>query len=254
MNVDVLGSNDGVTCFYCGNTLTDWSTTIHDTNKIIVQLEHARFFPCRFIRYLASEKFIANTQYFHAVSDEGKMKQQFIILIACLLLFLERQSCNPMMSESVITFSKPQSIDECLLTFKKWPSDATISAKDLALAGFYYLGDELRVECYMCDLQIDEWHDGMVVFDTHKHRQNNCEIIQMTPSIVKSDFKGIDEKWRLQIFHGLSFGTDYDQRLCQELGACGFYHVKDTDDIRCAYCTVLIKPKRNLSIMSNIEF
>ncbi|CAF3888505.1 unnamed protein product, partial [Rotaria sp. Silwood1] len=48
----------------------------------------------------------------------------------------------------------------------------------------------------------------------------------------------------------LSFGTDYDQRLCQELAACGFYHVKDTDNIRCAYCTVLIKPKRNVSIMS----
>ncbi len=66
------GPNDGVTCFYCGNTLIDWKDLIESTNENIVQLEHARFFPCRFITYTAGGKFVANAGYFHVVSNQGK--------------------------------------------------------------------------------------------------------------------------------------------------------------------------------------
>jgi hypothetical protein len=68
----ILGPNDGVTCFYCGNILTDWLEAMCSTNKNIVQLEHARFFPCRFIEYTAGGKFVANAGFFHVVSDQGK--------------------------------------------------------------------------------------------------------------------------------------------------------------------------------------
>jgi hypothetical protein len=66
------GPNDGVTCFYCGNTLTDWSAAIHSSNENIVQFEHARFFPCRFVIYTAGGKFVGDAGYFHIVSDLGK--------------------------------------------------------------------------------------------------------------------------------------------------------------------------------------
>ncbi|CAF2910576.1 unnamed protein product [Rotaria sp. Silwood2] len=227
-----LGPNDGVTCFYCGNTLMDWSATIHDANKIIVQLEHARFFPCRFIRYLAGQKFVANAEYFHAVSDQ------------------ERRSRNPIPLKSVIVSNKPQSIDECLLTYEKWPSDAPISAKNLAQTGFYYSGDQLKVKCYMCGLEIDDWHNGMTAFGTHKRRQSNCAIIQAMLSTTTGDFRCVNETWRLQTLEDLSFETNCDQRLCRELAACGFYRFKNTKDIRCAYCGVLIEPKTNSTIMS----
>ncbi len=72
LNIEVLGPDDGVTCFYCGNTLIYWSETIRSTNENIVQLEHARFFPCRFIIYTAGGKFVTNAGYFHVVSDRGK--------------------------------------------------------------------------------------------------------------------------------------------------------------------------------------
>lgn len=64
--------NDSVTCFYCGNTLVNWSDIIHSSNENIVQLEHARFFPCRFITYIVGRKFVANADYFHVVTDQGK--------------------------------------------------------------------------------------------------------------------------------------------------------------------------------------
>ncbi|CAF3781379.1 unnamed protein product [Rotaria sp. Silwood1] len=227
------GPNDGVTCFYCVlNTLTNWSEVIHDTNKNIVQLEHARFFPCRFITYVTGEKFATNAGYLHVVSDH------------------ERRFRNPMTYKSVIISTKPKSIDECLSTFENWPSDAPISAKDLAQTGFYYLGEKLEVKCYMCDLEVDDWRYGMTAFGTHKRRQNNCEIIQAILSTETGDFQCVNEKWRLQTLDGLSFGTNNDQRLCQELAACGFYRFRNTNNIRCAYCAVLIQPKPDSSIMS----
>ena len=61
-----------MTCFYCGNTITDWLEAIQSTNKNIVQLEHARFFPCRFINYTAGVKFVAEAGHIHIVSDQGK--------------------------------------------------------------------------------------------------------------------------------------------------------------------------------------
>ncbi|CAF3984578.1 unnamed protein product, partial [Adineta steineri] len=225
------GINDGVTCFYCGNTLIDWSETIRSSNESIVQLEHARFFPCRFINYTAGGKFVANSGYFHVVSDQ------------------ERRSRNPMTSKIVEISNKPQSIDQCLLTFENWPDYAPISSKDLASTGFYYLGTELRVKCYMCDLEVDDWHHGMTALGTHSRRQNNCEIIRAILSTKTSDIQCVNEKWRLQTLSELSFGTNCDQRLCRELAACGFYRFKNTNNIRCAYCGVLIQPKPNTSIM-----
>ena len=66
-----LGPHDGVTCFYCGNTLTDWLETLRSTYKEIVPLEHARFFPCRFVHYTTSMKFIADATHSHPVSEQG---------------------------------------------------------------------------------------------------------------------------------------------------------------------------------------
>lgn len=65
------GPDDGVTCFYCGNTLLDWRMHINSKHENIVQLEHARFFPCRFINYTAGGKFVANAAFFHPVNDSG---------------------------------------------------------------------------------------------------------------------------------------------------------------------------------------
>jgi hypothetical protein len=51
-----------------------------------------------------------------------------------------------MTSKSIGILKKPQSIDECLLTFEYWPENAPISAKNLAETGFYYLGHEFQVK------------------------------------------------------------------------------------------------------------
>ncbi|UJR09177.1 hypothetical protein I4U23_013425 [Adineta vaga] len=239
------GPKDGVTCFYCGNTLVDWSEAICSTNENIVQLEHARFFPCRFVTYTAGGKFVANAGYFHTVSTQ------------------ERRDRNPMTSQAFSdpknTDKKPRNIDECLATFENWPRYAPISAQALADTGFYYLGDELRVKCFMCDLEVDDWRHGMTALGTHRKRKNDCQLVRAIDCTKTGDIQTVNEKWRLETLLGLSFvdsntndtkQSEIDQRLCRELAACGFYRYKNTKIIRCAYCGVTIEPKLGSSIMS----
>ncbi|CAF1267965.1 unnamed protein product [Adineta steineri] len=239
------GPRDGATCFYCGNTLIDWSSAIRSTNENIVQLEHARFFPCRFVTYTAGGKFVANAGYFHTVSAQ------------------ERRERNPMISKSppnsANTERKPRTIDECLATFENWPRYAPVSAQALADTGFYYLGVDLRVRCFMCDLEVEDWRHGMTALGTHRKRNNNCQIVRAIDSIKTGDIQTVNEKWRLETLIGLSFDetksndrnqTETDQRLCRELAACGFYRYKNTKIIRCAYCGITIEPKPGQSIMS----
>lgn len=65
------GPNDGVTCFYCGNTLMNWSNLIESRIEHTVKLEHAKYFPCRFISNIVGNKFILDASRFHVVRDEG---------------------------------------------------------------------------------------------------------------------------------------------------------------------------------------
>lgn len=156
---------------------------------------------------------------------------------------------NPIPLKSSTGVTTPQSIDECLLTYADWPEDAPISPKDLSRTGFYYLGEGLKVKCYMCQLEVDDWNYGMTALGTHSRRQNNCELIRAIRS-TKSEIESVNEKWRLQTLQGLTFGSPSDEKLARELAACGFYRFKNTNNIRCAYCGVLIKPKFDCSIMS----
>lgn len=161
------------------------------------------------------------------------------------------------------TEPKPRTIDECLATFSNWPRYAPISAQALADTGFYYLGEELRVKCFMCDLEVDDWRHGMTALGTHRKRKNDCEIVRAIDSIKTGDIQTVNEKWRLETLLGLSFTetntndkkqTEIDQRLCRELAACGFYRFKNTKIIRCAYCGVTIEPKLGQSIMSQHRY
>lgn len=169
---------------------------------------------------------------------------------SCEYVILERRIRNPMTSKSIMTSYIPQSIDECLLTFENWPEDAPISAKDLAETGFYYLGEGLSVKCYMCNLEVDDWRHGMTALGTHRRNRNHCELVCAILSTKTSEIQSVNEKWRLQTLQDLSFDHQSNDNLARELAVCGFYRFKNTQNIRCAYCGVLIKLNKDSSIMS----
>lgn len=74
------GPEDGVTCFCCGNTLMNWLTLENLDNNCIVNLEHARYFPCHFIHHIAGSKFVANARALHKVSETGNSELLFSFL------------------------------------------------------------------------------------------------------------------------------------------------------------------------------
>lgn len=182
--------------------------------------------------------------------------------IPLLFFSLERRDRNPMRSQPAETSArfdqKPRTIDECLATFENWPHYAPISGQALAETGFYYLGDELRVRCFMCNLEVSDWRHGMTALGTHRKRGNGCAIVLAIESTQTGDIQTVNEKWRLETLSDLTFGessssnpqqTEANQRLCQELAACGFYRFKNTKNIRCAYCGVTIEPQLGMSVM-----
>jgi hypothetical protein len=135
---------------------------------------------------------------------------------------------------SITSEKKPRTIDECLATFEDWPRYAPISAQALADTGFYYLGEELRVKCFMCDLEVDDWRHGMTALGTHRKRKNDCEIVQAIDSTKTGDIQTVNEKWRLETLADLSF-------------------VESNTNDR-AYCGVTIEPKLGQSIMSQHRY
>jgi len=62
---------------------------------------------------------------------------------------------------------------ECdrLSTFKWWPCSAAGKEKELARAGFYYLGNKDRTQCYYCKIVVCNWKATTKISDFH---EDNC--------------------------------------------------------------------------------
>lgn len=67
-------------------------------------------------------------------------------------------------------------------TFAKFPSTAPVTERNLARAGFFYTGIGDRVQCFRCNVTIDNWQSGECPAERHKQMSPNCTFIQSLPS------------------------------------------------------------------------
>lgn len=67
-------------------------------------------------------------------------------------------------------------------TFAKFPSTAPVTERSLARAGFFYTGICDRVQCFRCNVTIDNWQTGECPAERHKQMSPNCAFIQSLPS------------------------------------------------------------------------
>lgn len=67
-------------------------------------------------------------------------------------------------------------------TFAKFPSTAPVTERSLARAGFFYTGIGDRVQCFRCNVTIDNWQSGECPAERHKQISPNCTFIQSLPS------------------------------------------------------------------------
>lgn len=68
-----------------------------------------------------------------------------------------------------------------LSTFKNWPNK-NIDPKDLASAGFFYLGKADIVECYRCGIKGHQWVENDNPMEDHIRWNKNCPFVRQSGS------------------------------------------------------------------------
>lgn len=65
-----------------------------------------------------------------------------------------------------------------LRTFRNWPSNAPVDARRIAKAGFYYMGQNLEVQCFKCGGRISEWNYNDQVMARHRALDPRCPFVR----------------------------------------------------------------------------
>ncbi|XP_070532997.1 baculoviral IAP repeat-containing protein 7-like [Ptychodera flava] len=63
-----------------------------------------------------------------------------------------------------------------LLTFIYWPRNAPVLQEDLAKAGFYYLGEDDKVQCLWCGGILKDWRPDDVPINDHRYYFPSCKF------------------------------------------------------------------------------
>ena len=64
-----------------------------------------------------------------------------------------------------------------LQTFLTWPQEALIQPNELCEAGFYYMGEDDGVKCYVCGILLRNWEMGDTAWGEHKKWSRNCPLV-----------------------------------------------------------------------------
>lgn len=67
--------------------------------------------------------------------------------------------------------------EERLKTFATWPSNAAVNPERLAKGGFYYTGQALEVQCFLCGVRISDWNYGDQAMVRHRQAAPSCPFV-----------------------------------------------------------------------------
>ncbi|XP_039600264.1 baculoviral IAP repeat-containing protein 2 isoform X1 [Polypterus senegalus] len=67
-------------------------------------------------------------------------------------------------------------------TFAKFPANVGVSERSLARAGFYYTGIGDKVQCFLCNITLENWQPGDCPAERHRRQSPSCTFIQGIPS------------------------------------------------------------------------
>lgn len=65
-----------------------------------------------------------------------------------------------------------------LRTFRNWPANAPVDPRRIAKAGFYYMGQNLEVQCFSCGGRISEWNYNDKVMTRHRILDPQCPFVR----------------------------------------------------------------------------
>lgn len=138
-----------------------------------------------------------------------------------------------------------------LQTFSSWPPNASVRARDLAQAGFYYLGQSDRVQCFCCGGKLSDWENGDEPWNEHSKHYPNCFFILGHDVGNVPLLDGADEPmedvvsprnrnvaWDIETFEGRlsSFAGVQHPVSHERLARAGFYSTGQEDKVSCFRC------------------
>uniref|UniRef100_A0A3B3DHY8 E3 ubiquitin-protein ligase XIAP n=1 Tax=Oryzias melastigma TaxID=30732 RepID=A0A3B3DHY8_ORYME len=78
------------------------------------------------------------------------------------------------LEDFLLLLSNMKSEEARLKTFSSWPSSAPVRPRDLAQAGFFYLGKDDRVQCFCCGGKLSGWEPGDSPWREHETHYSHC--------------------------------------------------------------------------------
>ncbi|NXH50956.1 BIR7B protein, partial [Dicaeum eximium] len=163
--------------------------------------------------------------------------------------------------------SSMRSMARRLRTFQQWPRSAPVSARDLADAGFFYVGPRDEVQCFCCGGILKDWRPGDCPITEHVNFFPSCqylrgedagsqdtlslqEILDTVDGQFLSVLQGIvseetalpnepeypemvTEEMRLSTFENWPQNSHIHP---EQLARAGFFYTGQGDVVRCFYC------------------
>uniref|UniRef100_A0A8D2NNR9 RING-type E3 ubiquitin transferase n=1 Tax=Zosterops lateralis melanops TaxID=1220523 RepID=A0A8D2NNR9_ZOSLA len=152
-------------------------------------------------------------------------------------------------------------------TFQQWPRSAPVSARDLAEAGFFYLGPRDEVQCFCCGGVLKDWRPGDCPIIEHLNFFPSCkylrgkdvgkeemlslqeifdtvdgQFLSVLQGIVSEDTalpnepeypEMVTEEMRLSTFENWPQNSNMHP---EQLARAGFFYTGQGDVVRCFYC------------------
>lgn len=185
------GKDDEVVCFSCQGHIKDWQY------GDIVQRKHVELFPnCDFVNNKStnvplvnsrltendkisrriSEPTINNTSPITKVQKQLSVAEKYLERSPCSNEVKSRTTSSISLSLETL-FQEMKSEEKRLRTFKNgWPV-LFIDTKELACAGFFYLGSSDKVQCPFCGVIVMNWEVGDKPLAEHRRHFPECTYL-----------------------------------------------------------------------------
>ncbi|XP_054890693.1 E3 ubiquitin-protein ligase XIAP [Poeciliopsis prolifica] len=225
------GNADRVQCFSCNQTVEDWHSGDTPLQRHKEVSPSCRFLECCHPNTM-KPNYISPVIYDEVVED-----MQY------------RLSTGEVVDETLYPRIPHMKSEQARLdTFSSWPSNSPVRPSDLAQAGFYYLGQDDRVECFCCGNKLNSWENGDRPWEEHAKHYPNCFFILghdvgNVPLLDNADEPILEDaivnqgknmetfNGRLSSFAHVRHPVDHER-----LARAGFYSTGEEDKVLCFCC------------------
>lgn len=243
------GVSDKVKCFSCGLMLDNWKpgdNALEKHKQLYPSCNFIQSFPC--INNLGSSSHSAfsppvTTNVLQ--SSQSSSLAQSLDQIGYFSCLYSSFPVDPITYRAVEDLShlrpntyklEMNSEEARLCSFQAWPL-TFLPPTELAKAGFYYLGPEDKVACFMCGGQLSNWEPKDNAMSEHRRHFPDCPFLEV-PSWEHSRLNVSNigmQTYGARVKTFINWSPRIPVRP-EQLANAGFYYVGGNDDVKCFCC------------------